>query len=97
MLTAIKKIRKKYLDGKEFVKNTLLDGRVDGWVGGWVEAKAGLRIAYSNQKSQSVIVYNYVPFHADGWVNYSSTTRGVSESSHFLETRSRVLMKNSMR
>ena len=22
-----------------------------GWMGGWVEAKAGLRIAYSNQKS----------------------------------------------
>ena len=21
-----------------------------GWVGGWVEAKAGLRIAYSNKK-----------------------------------------------
>ena len=23
---------------------------LDGWVDGWVEAKAGLRIAYSNQK-----------------------------------------------
>ena len=29
---------------------------VDGWMGGWVEAKAGLRIAYSNQKLQK-----------DGW------------------------------
>jgi hypothetical protein len=24
---------------------------MDGWVGGWMEGKAGLRIAYSNQKS----------------------------------------------
>jgi hypothetical protein len=23
---------------------------MDGWVGGWVAGKAGLRIAYSNQK-----------------------------------------------
>ena len=23
---------------------------MDGWMDGWVEAKAGLRIAYSNQK-----------------------------------------------
>ena len=28
------------------VQKTLLEG----WMGGWVEAKAGLRIAYSNQK-----------------------------------------------
>ena len=27
-----------------------MDGWMDGWMGGWVEAKAGLRIAYSNQK-----------------------------------------------
>ena len=27
-----------------------MDGWMDGWVGGWMEAKAGLRIAYSNQK-----------------------------------------------
>ena len=26
-------------------------GWVDGWVGGWMEVKAGLRIAYSNQKN----------------------------------------------
>ena len=26
-------------------------GRKDGWMDGWKEAKAGLRIAYSNQKS----------------------------------------------
>ena len=26
------------------------EGWMDGWMGGWVEAKAGLRIAYSNQK-----------------------------------------------
>jgi hypothetical protein len=29
---------------------SLLDGWVDGWVGVWMEGKAGLRIAYSNQK-----------------------------------------------
>ena len=23
---------------------------MDGWMGGWMEGKAGLRIAYSNQK-----------------------------------------------
>ena len=27
-----------------------MDGRMGGWMGGWMEAKAGLRIAYSNQK-----------------------------------------------
>ena len=27
-----------------------LDGWMDGWVGRWMEEKAGLRIAYSNQK-----------------------------------------------
>jgi hypothetical protein len=35
---------------------TLLGGWVGGWVGewvdGWVEGKAGLRIAYSNQKTK---------------------------------------------
>ena len=38
----------------DIVENTLLegwmDGWMDGWVDGWMEAKAGLRIAYSNQK-----------------------------------------------
>ena len=27
-----------------------MDGWMGGWLGGWMEAKAGLRIAYSNQK-----------------------------------------------
>ena len=27
-----------------------MDGWVDGWMGGWMDGKAGLRIAYSNQK-----------------------------------------------
>ena len=27
-----------------------MEGRKDGWMGGRVEAKAGLRIAYSNQE-----------------------------------------------
>ena len=30
---------------------------MDGWVGGWKDGKAGLRIAYSNQKS---VVLNFV-------------------------------------
>ena len=30
------------------------DGWMDGWMGGWVVGKAGLRIAYSNQKSNKV-------------------------------------------
>jgi hypothetical protein len=29
---------------------TLLGGWVGGWMDGWMEGKAGLRIAYSNQK-----------------------------------------------
>ena len=29
-----------------------MEGRMDGWMDGWKEAKAGLRIAYSNQKYQ---------------------------------------------
>jgi hypothetical protein len=29
---------------------TLLGGWMGGWVDGWVAGKAGLRIAYSNQK-----------------------------------------------
>ena len=27
-----------------------VDGWMDGWKGGWKDGKAGLRIAYSNQK-----------------------------------------------
>ena len=38
----------------------LLDGCIlDGWVGGWMDGKAGLRIAYSNQK----------PCWKDGWMD----------------------------
>ena len=29
-----------------------VDGWVDGWMDGWVGVKAGLRIAYSNQKGK---------------------------------------------
>jgi hypothetical protein len=32
------------------VSSKKLAGWVGGWVGGWMEGKAGLRIAYSNQK-----------------------------------------------
>ena len=31
---------------------------LDGWVDGWMEAKAGLRIAYSNQKDGLRIAYS---------------------------------------
>ena len=31
-------------------KWSVVGGWVDGCVGGWMEVKAGLRIAYSNQK-----------------------------------------------
>jgi hypothetical protein len=34
---------------------TLLGGWVDGWMDGWMGGKAGLRIAYSNQKTVKVI------------------------------------------
>ena len=27
-----------------------MGGWMDGWMGGWMDVKAGLRIAYSNQK-----------------------------------------------
>ena len=31
-----------------------MDGWVGGWMGGWREVKAGLRIAYSNQKKNLI-------------------------------------------
>ena len=31
-------------------KTRALGGWMNGWVGGWMEARAGLRIAYSDQK-----------------------------------------------
>jgi hypothetical protein len=36
---------------------TLLDGWVGGWMDGWMGGKAGLRIAYSNQKKVKKIVH----------------------------------------
>ena len=30
-----------------------MDGWMGGWMGGWVDGRAGLRIAYSNQKVKS--------------------------------------------
>ena len=49
MLTAIKKtLGSGRMDG-------WMDGWVDGWMDGWMDGKAGLRIAYSNQKSGSTI------------------------------------------
>jgi hypothetical protein len=35
-----------------------MDGWMDGWMGGWMEGKAGLRIAYSNQKSDNTTFFN---------------------------------------
>ena len=32
------------------MQKSLLEGWMDGWKEGWVGGKAGLRIAYSNQK-----------------------------------------------
>ena len=39
---------------------------MDGWMGGWMEVKAGLRIAYSNQKCglKQIVTNNYVPAFA---------------------------------
>jgi beta-glucanase (GH16 family) len=37
--------------------NGWMGGWVDGWVDGWMEGKAGLRIAYSNQKNTSGIQF----------------------------------------
>ena len=34
-----------------------MDGWVEGWKDGWMEGKAGLRIAYSNKKSEKFILY----------------------------------------
>jgi hypothetical protein len=33
-----------------YIKRSRLKSLLDGWVDGWMEGKAGLRIAYSNQK-----------------------------------------------
>ena len=44
-----------------------MDGWIGGWVDGWVGGKAGLRIAYSNQKSQSFIFCAKKVGWMDGW------------------------------
>ena len=36
----------------------VLDGWMGGWMEGWMEGRAGLRIAYSNQKDN------------DGWMEF---------------------------
>ena len=38
-----------------------MDGWMDGWVGGWKVGKAGLKIAYSNQKK-------YLAWWKEGWM-----------------------------
>ena len=46
----------------KFWKPWTVEGWMDGWKGGWKEAKAGLRIAYSNQKAW--LLNGWV----DGWM-----------------------------
>ena len=44
-----------WIDGRKGKpgKPWTVDGWMDGWMGGRKEAKAGLRIAYSNQKDEN--------------------------------------------
>ena len=40
-----------------------MGGWMDGWMDGWVDGKAGLRIAYSNQKLLKRLFFcNFVKF-----------------------------------
>ena len=49
---------------------------MDGWVGGWVEAKAGLRIAYSNQKSipKKILNWGYGVSRGEGFPTQKQET-----------------------
>ena len=40
----LKSLMEGWMDGR-------MDGWMEGWMDGWVDGKAGLRIAYSNQKN----------------------------------------------
>jgi hypothetical protein len=42
-----------------YIKRSRLKTLLDGWMAGWLAGKAGLRIAYSNQKlrSESEFIY----------------------------------------
>ena len=42
--------RKFEIENFELKKACWMEGRMGGWMDGWVDGKAGLRIAYSNQK-----------------------------------------------
>jgi hypothetical protein len=44
------------------------EGRKEGWVGGWVDGKAGLRIAYSNQKNLGEWVEGWMGGWVEGWM-----------------------------
>ena len=52
---------------------------MDGWMGGWMEAKAGLRIAYSNQldyllqKNLGEWVGGWMGGWMDGWMDGSQS------------------------
>jgi hypothetical protein len=39
-----------------------VDGWMGGWMDGWMEGKAGLRIAYSNQKTHGSSIPRYIIF-----------------------------------
>ena len=36
-------------------KSVVSDGWMEGWMGGWMDGRAGLRIAYSNQKYPALV------------------------------------------
>ena len=40
-----------------------MGGWMDGWVSGWIVVKAGLRIAYSNQKQSSTVLTIQIIFN----------------------------------
>ena len=40
-------------------KWSVVGGWMDGWVGGWMGVKAGLRIAYSNQKQFQIDIKKF--------------------------------------
>ena len=53
-------------------KSMVLCGWMDGWMGGWMDGwvvRAGLRIAYSNQK---VTLYQLFPFNLISFHHYRS-------------------------
>ena len=48
---------KLYVENLKTLDGGWMEGWMEGWVDGWMEAKAGLRIAYSNQKVNSYFFF----------------------------------------